>query len=76
MAEYLSGSQDQKVKQETKARFVNTDITNQDFRKSLKNFNNSPYLGYKSEQVQDKPTEANLLLIRQVVKPMKYDMQI
>ena len=30
------------------ARFYNTDITNHDFRKSLKKFKNTPYLGYKS----------------------------
>ena len=28
-----------------KARFATTEITNQDFRKLLKNFNSSPYLG-------------------------------
>ena len=30
-----------------KARTDITDITNQDFRKLFKEFNNSPYLGYK-----------------------------
>ena len=36
-----------------KARFSNTDITNQDFRKLLRKFNNFPYLGYKSKQVNN-----------------------
>ena len=36
-----------------KARFYITEITNQDFRK----FNNSPYIGYKSKQVNNEPTE-------------------
>ena len=33
------------------------DITNQDFSKLLEKFNNSPYLGYKSKQVHNEPTE-------------------
>ena len=37
--------------------FAITDITNQDFRKLLKKFNDSPYLGYKSKQVNDEPTK-------------------
>ena len=36
-----------------KARFAITDITKQDLRKFLKNFKNSPYLGYKSKQVRN-----------------------
>ena len=47
-----------------KARFSITDITNKDFRKFLKNFNNSPYLGYKSKQDRNEPTEAYLFLIK------------
>ena len=41
-----------------KARFSITVITNQYFRKVLKNFYNSPYIGYKSKQVHNEPTEA------------------
>ena len=33
-----------------KASFSITNINNQDFRKLLKNFKNSPYLGFKSKQ--------------------------
>ena len=34
-----------------KSRFNITDITNQYFRKLLKNFKNSPYIGFKIKQV-------------------------
>ena len=33
-------------------------ITNQNFRKLIKDFNNWPYLGYKNKQVHNKPPEA------------------
>ena len=36
-----------------KERFSITDIPNQDFRKLLKRFKNSSYLGYKSKQVDN-----------------------
>ena len=36
-----------KGKSQTNEMFAITDITNQYFRKLLKNFNNSPYLVYK-----------------------------
>ena len=39
-------------------RFSVTGITNKDFRKLLKKFKISPYLGYKSKQVHNEPTEA------------------
>ena len=39
-----------------KARFSMTVITNQDFKKFLKKFKNSPYLGYKIKQVHNEPT--------------------
>ena len=39
-----------------KARNVITDITNQDFRKLLKWFNNLPYLGYNKKQVHNEPS--------------------
>ena len=34
------------------------DITNQYFRKLLKEFKNSPYLDYNKKQVYNEPTEA------------------
>ena len=40
-----------------KARINITDITNQYFRNVIKEFKNSPYLGYKNEQVRIEPTE-------------------
>ena len=46
-----------------KARTVFTDITNQYFRKLLKKFNNSPFLGYKKKRVHNEPTESYFLLI-------------
>ena len=39
-----------------KARFAITDITNQDFRKLLKEIKNSPYLGLNNKHVNNKPT--------------------
>ena len=35
-----------------------TYINNQNFSKLLKEFNNSPYVGYKNKQDHDEPTEA------------------
>ena len=40
------------------ARFSITNIKNQDLRKFLKKFKNSPYLGYKRKQVHNEPNEA------------------
>ena len=54
-----------------KSRFTIADITNQDFRKLLKKFNNSPYLCYKSKQVHNKPTEAHFFQIKHFTKLMK-----
>ena len=54
-----------------KARFAITDITNQYFRKFLNKFRNSPYIGYKSKQVHNKPTEAYFFLIKNITKLMK-----
>ena len=48
-----------------------TDIINQYFRKLLKEFNNSPYLGYKKKNVHNEPTEAYLFLIKQVYNLIK-----
>ena len=53
------------------ARFSITDITNQEFSKFLKKFTNSPYLGYKSKQVHNEPTEAYFFLIKYITKLMK-----
>ena len=36
-----------------KTRFAITDINNQGFRKFLKKFKNSPYIGYNSKQVNN-----------------------
>ena len=47
------------------------DITNQGFRNFLKEFNNSPYLGYKKKQVYIEPTEYYFFLIKQVSKLIK-----
>ena len=54
-----------------KSRFAITDITNQDLRKLLKKFKNSPYIGYKSKQINNEPTEAYFFLIKHITKLMK-----
>ena len=48
-----------------------TDITNQDFRKLLKEFLKPPYVSYKSKQVYNELTKAYLCLIKQVSKLIK-----
>ena len=40
-----------------KSRFATTDINHQDLRGLLKKFKNSPYLYYKSKQVNNEPNE-------------------
>ena len=57
-------------------RFSITEITNQDFRKLLKKFNNLPYLDYKSKQVHNEPTEAYFFLIKQITKLMKSERHV
>ena len=52
-------------------RFSITDINNQDFMKLLKNFRSSPYLGYKSKQVNNEQTEYFFFVIKQINKLMK-----
>ena len=54
-----------------KARCSITYTTNQDFRKFLKNFNNSLYLGYKNKWVHNEPTKAYLFLIKQINQLVK-----
>ena len=44
--------------------FAITDITNQDFRKFIRKFNNATYIGYKSKQVHNEPTEDYFFLIK------------
>ena len=51
-----------------KTGFVITEVTNQDFRKFLKKFKNSSYLGYKSKQVHNEVTEAYFFLITYITK--------
>ena len=59
-----------------KLSFAITDIINQYFRKLLKGFNNSSYLGYKNKQVPNKPTESYFLLIIHVSKIIKINNNI
>ena len=54
-----------------KSRFSITEITNQDFRKFSKKFNNSYYVGYKSKQVHTETTEDYFLLIIYITELMK-----
>ena len=60
-----------RLNKKQKARFAITNITNQDFRKLLKKFKNSPYLGYKTKQFQNEPTESYFFLIKYITKLMK-----
>ena len=57
-----------------RSRFSITYIINQNFRKLLKKFNNSPYLGYKSKQVCNEPTKESCLLKKLITKLMKSEM--
>ena len=50
----MTKSRDKKLK----ARFTIPEITNQDFRKLLKKFKNSPYICYKMKQVHIEVTDA------------------
>ena len=59
-----------------KSRFAITDITNQDFKTLLKKFKNSHYLGYKSKQVHNEPTEAYFLPIKHITKLTKSERRI
>ena len=59
-----------------KVMFDITDITNQDFRKFLKKFNNSPYLGYKSKNIHNEPPETYIFLIKQITKLMKSERHV
>ena len=58
------------------ARFSITEMTNQGFSKLLKKYNNSPYLGYKSKQVHDEPTEAYSFLIKNITELMKNESHL
>ena len=51
---YLSSKKSNKKQS---SRFAITDINNQYFSKLLKKFKNSPYLGLKTKQVHNEPTE-------------------
>ena len=60
-----------RTKNKQKARFAITEITNQDFRKLLNKFNNAPYIGYKSKQVCNEPTEDYFFLLKYITELMK-----
>ena len=49
-----------------KTRFAINAIIQQYFRKLLKKFKNSPYLGYNIKKFYNEPTEAYFLLIKQI----------
>ena len=59
-----------------KSRFDITDITNHDFRKLFRKFNNSTYMGYKSKQVHNEPTDAYVFLIKHITKLMKSERRV
>ena len=59
-----------------KSSFNITDIINQEFRKFLNKFNNSPDIGWKSKQVHKKPTEAYFFLITHITSLMKIERQV
>ena len=53
-----------------------TDITDQYFRKFIKEFKNSPYLGYKKKHVHYEPTEAYIFLIKHISNPIKSNKHV
>ena len=53
-----------------------SDITNQYLRKFLKKFQNSSYLGYKSKQIHNYPTEDYCFLIKQINNLIKRDSRV
>ena len=59
-----------------KTRFAITDITKQDYRKFLKNFESSPYLGYNIKQFHNEPTEDYLFLIKHITKRIKSSIRV
>ena len=70
----LSTSLDLRTKRSNKKqkdRFSITDINIQDFRKFINNFNNLPYLGNKSKEVHNEPTQAYLFLTNQITNLIK-----
>ena len=58
------------------ARFAITDITKQYFRKFLKRFKNSPYLGYKSKQVHNESTKDYFFLIEYITKQINSQRRV
>ena len=58
------------------AKFAITEITKHDFSKLLNNFYNSPYLCYKSKQVQNELTEAYFFLIKHINTLMKTETHV
>ena len=65
-----------KIPNKKKGKISITDITNQDFRKLLNNFNNSPYIGYKSKKFHNEPNEAYFFLIKNITKTIKRDRHV
>ena len=63
-------------KNKQKTRFAITTITKRDLRKSLKRFNNSSYLGYKSNQFHNELTEAYFFLIKNITKLMERERHV
>ena len=63
-------------KNKQNARFSITDITKQYFRKLIKKFNSSPFIGFKIKQVHNEPTEAYFFLIKQITKTIIIERSI
>ena len=58
------------------ARTPITDIINQDLWKLLKEFDDSPYLGYKKKQFHNEPTGDYLFLIKNMYKLVKINKHV
>ena len=56
-----------------KSKFSITEINNQYFRNLLKNFNNVPYICYKTKQVHNEPTESEFFLTKHITKLIKIE---
>ena len=59
-----------------KESFPITNINKQDFGSLIKKFYNSPYLGYKSIQVHNEPTEDYFFLIKYITKIIKSERHV
>ena len=56
--------------------FFNVIYSKQDFRKFINRFEHSPYLGYRSKQLHNEPTEAYFFIIKYITKKIKSEKHV